>query len=415
MKILLVTLSIVSLLLLPLAAYTQSVTTVAAASTGQSVSAPPPISQPLIREGDFAIKLVSALNLGTANSGADAETILASAGIAPKNGWISDYPMTPVVIGQLQQSIEAAANAGRLPMNSSEAAKTFQALVANEGLPVQVASGTSPGEAATNYGEYSNPSVINNYYYGEGPPVVTYYAPPPDYLYLYTWVPYPFWWSGFWFPGYYCLNDFDVVLFVHHEREVCTNHFFNRATRRFVRIDPRTLAFERGVHGRRELALGHWREHAGAIYRHDFERFRAGNGAHFRGSAERGFARPQAMNHPTFHSPSMGDRSKGFHGDGGFAHGFHGGFGGRSFGGFHGSFGHSMNTPGARGFGGPGRSFGGFHSSPFIGGRSEGFHGGGGFAHGFHGGFGGRSFGGFHGGGFHGGGFHGGGMGHGRG
>jgi hypothetical protein len=393
MKTLLMTLSIFGLLLLPLAAYTQPVTV---ATSGQNTSTPPPVSQPLIREGDFAMKLVSILDLGTANSGAEAEDILTSAGITPENGWISDYPMTPVVIGQLQQSIEAAANAGKLPMNSNEAIKAFQTLAANEGLPVQVASGTSPGETVTNYGEYSNPSVINNYYYNEGPPVVTYYAPPPDYAYLYAWVPYPFWWAGFWFPGYYCLNDFDVVLFVHHEREVCTNHFFDRATRRFVRIDPRTLAFERAVHGRRRLSSEHWREHAGAIYRQNFERFRTRNGAHFRGPAGRGLTpfsrtermrRPQAMNHPT---GRIGERRFQFRPN------------------------HPMITPGERPFHGSERSFGSFHS-PFMAGRSEGYHGG--FNHGFRGGFRGRSFGGFHGGGFHGGlhgGFHGG-IGHVRG
>jgi hypothetical protein len=134
-------------------------------SSEQNGSVPPPISQPLIREGDFAMKLVSALNLGTAYTGADAESILASAGITPKNGCISDYPVTPVVIGQLQQPIETAASTGTLPMDSGQAINAFQTLVADEGLPIQIASGTSPGARTTNYGEYSNPSVINNYYY----------------------------------------------------------------------------------------------------------------------------------------------------------------------------------------------------------------------------------------------------------
>jgi hypothetical protein len=422
MKTLFAALSIVSLLLLPLAAYTQPVTAVTVASSEQSASAPPPISQPLIREGDFAMKLVSALNLGTANSGGEAENILTSAGIAPKNGWISDYPVTPVVIGQLQQSIETAASAGTLPMDSSQAIETFQTLVADEGLPIQVASGTSPVQGTTNYGEYSNPSVINNYYYNDAPPVVTYYAPPPAYAYLYAWIPFPFWWAGFWFPGYYCLNDFDVVLFVHHEREVCTNHFFSPVTRRFVRINPRTLAFERAVHGRRELASREWREHAGAIYGHDFERFRTGNGAHLRGPAERfrteKMQRPQASDHFTGRNgerrfQSLPNRSmitpqtRAFRGSERFFGNFHSpSMAGRSQE-FHGGFGHPMTAPGARGFEGSRRSFGS-HQSPFMGGRSEEFHGGG-FAHGFHGGFGGRSFGGFHGGGFQGG------FGHGRG
>ncbi len=412
MKTFLVALSIVSLLLVPLAVYTQPVTTVTVPSSAQNSSAPPPISQPLIREGDFAVKLVSVLKLGTANSGAEAENVLTSADVVPKNGWISDYPVTPVVIGQLQQSIEAAARAGKLPMNPRDATQAFQMLVANEGLPVQVALGSPSGEAATNYGEYSNASLINNYYYDEGPPVITYYLPPPDYFYLYTWVSYPFWWAGFWFPGYYCLNDFDVVLFVHHRREICTDHFFNPVTRRFFRIDPRTLAFERAVHDGHELALRHWREHAGAIYGQNSERFHGRNAAPLRGPTGRGLAPfSRAENHPLgrtgergfqslpnhsmithgerafhgsersfggLHAPSMAGRPEGFHS--GFPPGLHGGFS------------HSMTAPGARASGAPGRSFGGFHS-PSIAGRPEGFYGG----------FGGRSFGGFHGGGFHGG------------
>ena len=55
---------------------------------------------------------------------------------------------------------------------------------------------------------YYDDSVISNYYGSEGPPVITYYAPPPDYSYLYSWVPYPFWWWGWWFPGYYMLSSF---------------------------------------------------------------------------------------------------------------------------------------------------------------------------------------------------------------
>jgi hypothetical protein len=323
MKTIIVTLSIVSLLLLPLAAYTEPVTAVTVTSSEEGRSAPPPISQPLVREGDFAINLVSALNLGTATGGADAENILASAGIAPKNGWISDYPVTPVVIGQLQQSIETAASAGTLPMGSSRAISAFQTLVADEGLPIQVAPGASPAEGTKNYGEYSNPSVINNYYYNEGPPVVTYYAPPPAYAYLYAWVPFPFWWAGFWFPGYYCLHDFDVAVFVHHHRRVLTNHFYNPATRRFVRINPGTLAFERGFHS----------DFRGGPFGGFRQGFHEGFDHRFQGRSFGGI-------HQGFHRGFQGRSFKGFH------EGFHGGLRGRSFGGFHsggfhGDFGHS--------------------------------------------------------------------------
>jgi predicted RNA-binding Zn-ribbon protein involved in translation (DUF1610 family) len=71
-------------------AYTQS---------QQLTSNAPPVSQPLVPEGIFALKLVTALKLGTASSEAQAEDMLTSVGIAPKNGWIADYPMTPITIG----------------------------------------------------------------------------------------------------------------------------------------------------------------------------------------------------------------------------------------------------------------------------------------------------------------------------
>ena len=54
--------------------------------------------------------------------------------------------------------------------------------------------------------------MIDNYYYDEGPPVVTYYPPPYDYGYLYAWDPFPFWWGGISYPGFFILTDFDCVV-----------------------------------------------------------------------------------------------------------------------------------------------------------------------------------------------------------
>ena len=48
--------------------------------------------------------------------------------------------------------------------------------------------------------------------------MVTYYAPPPDYYYLYSWVPYPFWCDEFWFGGFFILNDFHRSVFFDHGR-----------------------------------------------------------------------------------------------------------------------------------------------------------------------------------------------------
>jgi hypothetical protein len=61
---------------------------------------PPPVGQALQREGNFAVKLVSALALGNTEDEVEAESRLAEAGIAPRNGWIADYPVTPDIIGR---------------------------------------------------------------------------------------------------------------------------------------------------------------------------------------------------------------------------------------------------------------------------------------------------------------------------
>jgi len=211
-------------------------------SVAQSTTKAPPISQTLIREGDFAINLAESLRLGRAGNEVEAESLLASVGISPKNGWIADYPVTPDIVGELQNSIGAAADSGRLSMNKDAAIKALLDLNVQQGLPVSVGSESQGTEAepAQSYGEYSNPEVINNYYYEQGPPVVTYYPPPPDYGYLYSWVPYPFSCSGFWFPGFFVLNDFHRFVHVHGRREIISNHVLDPKTRRVFSVDPRT-------------------------------------------------------------------------------------------------------------------------------------------------------------------------------
>jgi hypothetical protein len=86
--------------------------------------------------------------------------------------------------------------------------------------------------------DYPDPGVINDYYATEGPPVVTYYTPPPDYYYLYSWVPYPFWWTGLWFPGFFVLNDFQRTIVVHNRVCFVSNHFRDVRAHRVFRIDP---------------------------------------------------------------------------------------------------------------------------------------------------------------------------------
>ena len=230
MKKIFIVMITVGLLMLPLMVFAES---------EQQATVVPPVGQPLIREGDFAVKLVNVLKIGTAKNEVEAETMLGSSGISPKNGWIADYPVTPIIIGELQGAISNAADSKRLPMGKEEALKAFQDFTASVGLSIVAdTSGSYTGSGPPmNYRDYSDPTVINNYYYDEGPPVVSYYPPPWDYYYMYAWVPYPFWWGGFFFPGFFCLHDFHRVVFVGGHGVFVSNHVTDPVSRQVFRVD----------------------------------------------------------------------------------------------------------------------------------------------------------------------------------
>lgn len=175
----------------------------------------PPVAPVLVRQGDFAISLLEVLDLGVTSSESEAQEILVELGIGPINGWVSDYPMTPDIIGELEAAVVRAADSGYLKMNHLEVTDIFRSLVAGYGFPIipdnnqAYHNRTPPSHGPYGYTDnYVEPTVINNYYYRTGPPVITYYSPPSAYYGLYSWVPYPFWWGGFWFSGYYVMNDF---------------------------------------------------------------------------------------------------------------------------------------------------------------------------------------------------------------
>ncbi len=117
----------------------------------------PPVAQTLIREGDFAIKLAAELNLGNPKNEAGAEDMLVKAGISPLNGWISDYPVTPEIIGQLGDSISAAVSAGTLSMPGEEARNVLYSLAGQMNLPTP--TGSEPGP--TPQGS-SDATIVNN-------------------------------------------------------------------------------------------------------------------------------------------------------------------------------------------------------------------------------------------------------------
>jgi hypothetical protein len=317
---------------------------VSSQSTG-TVTQPSPISQSLVPEGDFATRLATALKLGKPETEVQAEDMLTLVGIAPKNGWIADYPMTPIIIGQVQNAVIAAAALKKLPMGKDEALQAFQRLTGEFGLsvaPGQYAETPPPASS-----EYVPPPVINDYYYEEGPLIVTYYPPPWDYYYLYAWVPYPFWCSGLFFPGFFILNDFHHF---HHGHHLISNHFIDPKTNVSLRVDPTTrtigAAATLSAGGTRSLGFASPQARKGATSIFN----RSANGRLSQpgntGRQYRGFQNPSSgsgrsisrssssPSSSSFSAPSTGGRSYfgGYRG-GGYSGGSHGGGG---FGGSHG-------------------------------------------------------------------------------
>ena len=301
-------LALVVLLLAPMTVLAQS---------EQPAMGKPPIAQPLVREGDLAIKLVDALKLGTITNETEAESKLGDAGIAPRNGWIADYPVTPDIIGELRQSISDAAGSDRLSIGKDEALTAFQDVATR--LTLGVKAGAPPAQASQqspSYDSSGNNTMVNNYYADQGPPIVTYYSPPPAYFYLYAWVPYPFWWWNVWCPGYYILGDFHRVMHVHNSVVVVSNHFVDRRTNRMFRIDP-----VRRFNGRTYGGIGVPR----ASKRFMITGTRGDNRA-FRGSHER----ESSGSDRTYSPSSGGNRESGSSGGGRDNGGWRGGGGGRS-------------------------------------------------------------------------------------
>ena len=120
------------------------------------------------------MKLAEALKIGPVKSEAEAESRLASMGIAPKNGWIADYPVTLNIIGELENAISAAVDSGKLVMSKDQAIKGFQDLITD--IEGQYA-GVKPPPGRQPYPEpYDYPELYYNPYY------YSYYYPYPYYF-----------------------------------------------------------------------------------------------------------------------------------------------------------------------------------------------------------------------------------------
>lgn len=285
-------------------------------------STPPPLAQPLVREGDFALKLAEKLNLEKPVDEVDAESKLTAIGIAPRNGWIANYPVTPDIIDELRNAVTEAAESGRIPMKKEEALRAFEATAQEAGIPVVPKTGTEvakapppppaepppPDDRSFYYGGYADPGVVESYYYEVGPPVVTYYPPPWDYYYLYAWIPFPFWCGGFYFPGYFILHDFSIPIVYGERVVVVSNHYVDRWSGRIHRIDPVTRHSWRDLGWKGDASRSRWthspdaREGASSIYRRSLERRTSTYGAAHEGRRSferREFERPRPSDRGT--------------------------------------------------------------------------------------------------------------------
>jgi len=305
-----------------------------AAEARGSQSGVPPIEQPLVREGDFAVELATALNLASSHDEAAAERKLVSINIMPRNGWISDYPVTPDILAEVRLSAARSASSGNLRISGTEAAAIVDKVSISMNLPFRTGGGKYARESGSEYpagpeafppeaSEYLGPSAIEGYYYDNEPPVVTYYPPPWEYAYLYDWVPDPFWWGGFGFGGFFILNDFDR----HHHGHHVTNHVAN-ANGTSSRINARTRTA--ATAGRQTGS----RANAADPASRNFSSSRSARDAE-RGT--RDMDRSSSISGRSLGSPAPSHLSTGGGGMGGFhGGGFGGGHGGGGFGGGHG-------------------------------------------------------------------------------
>ncbi len=86
--------------------------------------------------------------------------MLSGMGIEPKNGWIAGYPVTPPVIAEIEKSVAAAADAGKLGMNKN------RALAALSGIKAKMGMDVTPGNAPlSNIQQGPSPRPANNVIY----------------------------------------------------------------------------------------------------------------------------------------------------------------------------------------------------------------------------------------------------------
>jgi hypothetical protein len=203
-----------------------------------------PFAPPLVREGDFAVRMAAVLGLGDIEDEDDAGLLLSEIGLSPRNGWIADYPVTPMMLAELREAVIASTTSGKLALSEAEALEAFDRLALELGLSVdetaerEYARQQPADDASAEEDPYRGPSGTQGYYTTEGPPVMTYYPPPSHYYDYYDWVPYPFYFSRSYFSGFFILHDFRRAHKFHHHFDRKHHHkhfgFHNRFKHKFI-------------------------------------------------------------------------------------------------------------------------------------------------------------------------------------
>lgn len=200
------------------------------------------VSPALVPEGDFAVKLAATLGLGTAADASAAQDALTAAGIAPKNGWIASYPVTPDVLAELQESVSTAAENGKLSIPKPQALESVRLTTGAVGIAITPAAAV-PTIALDHPNDKQNapapnPTVIDDYYMRNGPPVVTYVTPPGSFASQYVWTPIGFYAGGIYFPGFFVLHDFHRNVEAQGRQTLISNHVLDAASGAARVVDP---------------------------------------------------------------------------------------------------------------------------------------------------------------------------------
>lgn len=105
-------------------------------STHEDGASWPSAGQAYVAEGTFAVQLAEALKLGAISDGTKAEELLSNLGIKPSNGWVSERPITPVALNDIEKGISAASDQKKIALKKDQALKLVGDIKAKLGLNV---------------------------------------------------------------------------------------------------------------------------------------------------------------------------------------------------------------------------------------------------------------------------------------